>query len=113
MNDLDRTDNRLLFGADDTEGIVAAELAGRFVRLFIRTPRGVVVRDDPFHPFILLTDPSLLDGFREEVTVHPLSGPGELRFMALFREWHGCAAARDFLARHTGQNPSAPGAPYL
>ncbi|KIE43535.1 DNA polymerase domain-containing protein [Geobacter anodireducens] len=113
MNDLDRTDNRLLFGADDTEGIVAAELAGRFVRLFIRTPRGVVVRDDPFHPFILLTDPSLLDGFREEVTVYPLSGPGELRFMALFREWHGCAAARDFLARHTGQNPSAPGAPYL
>lgn len=63
MDELRFEENLILFGADPTEGIVAAELAGRFIRLFIRDSSGVRFKDDPFHPFILLADPELLAGF--------------------------------------------------
>ncbi len=113
MVDLSITDTPLLSGADPTEGIVAAELAGRFVRLFIRTDDGVIFRDVPFRPFILLEDPAFLDGFRHAVSITPLSGPGTFRHLALFADWSECIAARDFLAKETGHTPSAPAAPYL
>lgn len=113
MVDLSITDTPLLSGADPTEGIVAAELAGRFVRLFIRTEDGVIFRDVPFRPFILLEDPALLDGFRHAVSIAPLSGPGTFRHLALFADWSECIAARDFLAKGTGYTTSAPAAPYL
>ncbi|CAG0973131.1 DNA polymerase, archaea type [Geobacteraceae bacterium] len=113
MAELRLTDNPILSGADPTEGIVAAELAGRFIRLFIRTPDGVVFRDSPFHPFILLEDPALLADFRSTVHLRPLAGPGDYRHLALFNDWSECLAARDFLAKRTGHTPSAPDAPYL
>lgn len=103
----------VLFGADPTPAIVAAELAGRFIRLFTRTDRGVLFHDDPFHPFILLASADLLDGFEQVDTLSPLSGPGELRFKASFRDWRDCIAARDFLSRKSGRTPSALDAPYL
>ena len=106
-------ENRVLFGIDRMEGIVAAELAGRFIRLFIRDAGGVKFRDDPFHPFILLEDPDLLNGFSGEFTVKPLQGEGAYRFIAFFRDWHDCIAARDHLSKRRGKNPSAPDAPYL
>lgn len=106
-------DNPILFGADGTERIVAAELAGRFIRLFIRTDHGVVFRDDPFHPFILLASPSLLEGFPRPADCRELSGPGNFRFLASFRDWHDCLQAKEFLSRHTGFTPSAATAPYL
>ncbi|MCM2357760.1 MAG: DNA polymerase II, partial [Geobacteraceae bacterium] len=105
--------NQVLFGADGTTGIVAAELAGRFIRLFIRDPQGVRFRDDPFHPFILLEDPALLAGFGGEVSCKELHGDGAYRFLALFRDWRECLAARDHLARRSGRTPSHPEAPYL
>lgn len=113
MVDLSFTDTPLLSGADPTEGIVAAELAGRFVRLFIRTENGVIFRDVPFRPFILLEDPALLEGFRHAFSITPLSGPGTFRHLAHFADWSECIAARDFLAKGTGHTPSAPAAPYL
>ncbi|RNC70646.1 MAG: DNA polymerase II [Desulfuromonadales bacterium] len=113
MAELRLTDSPILSGANPTEGIVAAELAGRFIRLFIRTPEGVVFRDAPFRPFILLEDPALLAGSRETAEIHPLTGPGDYRHVAIFADWHACVAARDFLAKRTGRSPSAPDAPYL
>ncbi|HEX2770696.1 MAG TPA: DNA polymerase II, partial [Geobacteraceae bacterium] len=93
MDELRFEENQILFGADPTEGIVAAELAGRFIRLFIRDGDGVRFKDDPFHPFILLTDPELLTGFPGEVSVRELLGNGEYRFLASFREWRSCLTA--------------------
>lgn len=113
MDELRLTESPLLSGADPTEGIVAAELAGRFVRLFIRTADGVIFRDVPFHPFILLEDPGLLSGFRYTTALRPLAGPGDYRHLALFTDWSECIAARDFLAKRTGHTPSSPAAPYL
>jgi len=113
MNELRLEENRVLFGADPTPGIVAAELAGRFIRLFIRGDRGVTFRDEPFRPFILLTAPELLRDFTAVAGIEPLAGKEGFRSLAFFREWRDCLAARDFLAKRTGQTPSAPDAPYL
>jgi len=113
MEELRFEENQILFGSDHTEGIVAAELAGRFIRLFIRDTEGVKFKDDPFHPFILLTDPALLTGFPGEITLKQLQGDGELRIMASFRDWRECLTARDHLAKESGKNPSNSIAPYL
>ena len=113
MKELRFAQNDILFGVDPASGIVAAELAGRFIRLFIRDERGVHFVDDPFHPFILLESPALLAGFSGKHIIAPLTGDAGLRFLAEFADWHGCLAARDHLARTSGATPSAPGAPYL
>lgn len=113
MDELSLADNPILFGADPQEGIVAAELAGRFIRLFIRTPDGLVFKDEPFHPFILLEDPALLGPFAAGTTLRPLDGNGAYRHCATFTDWHRCRAVRDHLARHSGHPSSSPEAPYL
>jgi DNA polymerase I len=46
MDGLRFEENQILFGADPTEGIVAAELAGRFIRLFIRDADGVRFKEN-------------------------------------------------------------------
>lgn len=113
MEELRFEDNYVLFGADRTEGIVGAELAGRFIRLFIRDDTGVKFRDDPFHPFIPLGDPDLLSGFPGEFRVSRLQGVGAYRFLAIFRDWRDCMSARDHLSKTSGKGSSSPDAPYL
>ncbi len=113
MNEPRIEENRVLFGADPTEGIVAAELAGRFIRLFIRDKSGVRFKDAPFRPFILMESPALLDGFGHTAVIEPLAGEEGFRHLAFFRDWRECLAARDFLARKSGATPSSPAAPYL
>ncbi len=113
MEEIRFKENPVLFGCDPTPGIVAAELAGRFIRLFLRNDRGVFFHDDPFHPFVLLEQADLLEGFVGSVSIRPLTGSGEFRFSAVFRDWHDCIKARDFLAKKTGKTPSSPEAPYL
>ncbi|RII28813.1 MAG: DNA polymerase II [Geobacter sp.] len=106
-------ESTLLFGRDRSERVVAAELAGRFIRLFYRTPDGVFFHDDPFHPFILLTDAALLSGFTGMTAIKELAGNGEFGHLALFKDWQSCLNARDYLTRTTGKTPSAADAPYL
>lgn len=113
MEELRFEENSVLFGSDQTAGIVAAELAGRFVRLFIRDQRGVHFKDEPFHPFILLENSELLGGCGVRSNMEPLAGNGAYRFLASFGDWHDCLAARDFLAKRSGESPSHPAAPYL
>lgn len=113
MDELRFENNQMLFGADPTPGIVAAELAGRFIRLFIRDPRGVRFMDEPFHPFILLATPDLLHGFSGGHSMGSLGGDAGYRHLAVFPDWHTCLAARDHLVRTSRATPAAPGAPYL
>ncbi|SNB47842.1 DNA polymerase domain-containing protein [Geobacter sp. DSM 9736] len=103
----------LLFGRDPTENIVAAELAGRFVRLFIRDDSGLRFHDEPFHPFLLLDEPGRLDGFPGDVTFRRLQGEGAFRHIAFFRDWRDCIAAKSFISQVTLRTPSAPDAPYV
>src|SRR5512138_1958630 len=79
MEPLNLDDNPLLCGADRTAVIVAAELTGRFVRLFIRSDHGVTFQDDPFHPFILVENPALLATIPISHTSQPLAGDAPYR----------------------------------
>lgn len=103
----------LLFGRDKRSCIVAVEPAGHFVRLFFRTPQGVHFHDDPFRPFILASDPSLISGSQVPCSVRQLEGEELFRFQLLFESWTDCLKTRDYLAAKTGFTPGAAQAPYL
>lgn len=110
LHDLDH--NPLLFGHDRRSGIVAVEPAGSFVRLFIRTGQGVRFQDEPFRPFILVSDPGLVSTCGVPATVRRLEGEGAFGFQLLFDSWGECLKARDALASATGMSPTTAGAPY-
>ncbi|NVN89166.1 MAG: DNA polymerase II [Desulfuromonadales bacterium] len=102
----------LLFGHDKRTGIVAVEPAGHFVRLFFRTDHGVQFHDEPFQPFILARDLTLVTGLQVPCSVRRLEGEGALSFQLLFDSWADCLKARDVLSSKTGISPSAGNAPY-
>jgi DNA polymerase elongation subunit (family B) len=111
MDDIEH--NPLLFGHDTRSGIVSIEPAGHFVRIFYRTGATVSFHDEPFHPFILVNDPSLLNGCRVPCSIRQLEGDETFRFQLMFESWGECIAARDFLAAKTGKSSGAVDAPYL
>jgi DNA polymerase elongation subunit (family B) len=113
MNKISTADNPVLYGADPTANVVAAELAGRFIRLFIRTDHGVVFHDVPFHPFVLVASPQLLDSCPVPFSCRPLAGEEGYRFLVTFATWHDCLAARDHLVKQCHRTASDPAAPYL
>ena len=113
MNSQEIENTPLLFGHDQRTGIVAVEPAGHFVRLFFRTGRGVHFHDEPFRPFILVNDPTLVHGCRSACSIRQLSGDALFCYQLLFDSWGDCLAARDFLAARTGQSPTTAEAPYL
>lgn len=108
-------DSPILFGADPTPRILAVEPVGdQAMRLFLRGDGGKLdVLDEPFRPFLLLEDPSLLHGMKGQWSMEPLSGGNAYRFLAFFPSWGECIRAKDYLHRRTGQPPSDPQAPYL
>lgn len=103
----------LLFGHDQRTGIVTVEPAGHFMRVFFRTGRGVHFHDEPFHPFILVSDPTLVHGCRAACSIRQLSGDALFRYQLLFDSWSDCLATRDFLAARTGKSHTAAETPYL
>lgn len=105
--------NPLLFGHDQRAGIVAVEPVGHFVRIFSRSGGRVQFHDQPFQPFILVSDPSLLGGCRVPCAVRQLEGDDFFRYQLRFDSWGDCLAARDFLAAKTGKSAGATNAPYL
>ncbi|WP_246166911.1 DNA polymerase domain-containing protein [Oryzomonas japonica] len=109
----DMGQNPLLFGHDNRTGIIAVEPAGPFMRLFFRTGHGVQFHDEPFRPFILLSDPALVSGCRAPCSVRQLAGDDFYRFQLLFDSWGDCLTARDFLAAKTGVPAGSADAPYL
>lgn len=105
--------NPLLFGHDERPGIIAVEPVGHFIRLFFRTGGRVHFQDEPFQPFILVSDPTMLSGCRVPCAVRQLTGDDFFRCQLLFDSWSDCLAARDFLTAKTGKSYSAPDSPYL
>ena len=114
MKPLTFEENQVLFGADPTEAIVAVEPAGGdAMRLFLRRGSRLEVRDEPFTPFLLMEDETLLEAFKTPHRIEALSSTGDLRALVLFENWVDSLKARDYLRKKTGAVPSAPGAPYL
>jgi DNA polymerase elongation subunit (family B) len=104
-------ENRLLFGRAGTPGQVAFEAGEEAVRIWSRdgVPR---VSEEPFRPFLLLADPTLLAGFKGDATVGPLEGDGTYRWLAEFPAWSHCLKARDHAQRVSGRTAGVPDAPY-
>ena len=105
--------NPLLFGHDERSGIIAVESVGHFIRLFFRIAGRVHFRDEPFQPFILVSDPSIVSGCRVPCAVRQLAGDELFSCQLLFDSWSECLTARDFLVAKTGKSYSALDAPFL
>ena len=106
--------NEILFGCDPQPGLVAVEPVGDdAMRLFIREASGLVTKDEPFRPFLLLEDQALLKGFRAPHETVVLSGDNSLRVLVFFENWSDCRKARTYVHKKTGITASSPQAPYL
>lgn len=106
LNEIENTE--ILFGFDKRNGIVAVEPAGHFMRLFFRTAAGVHFHDEPFHPFILVTDPALVNSLDVPRTVRRLEGDGEYRFQIIFDSWGDCLTAKDYLTSRSAGIAAKP-----
>jgi len=104
-------DNRLLFGRAAIPGQVAFEASDETVRIYSREG-GTRASEEPFRPFLLLTDPDLLKGFKGEATVVPLDGDGAYRWLAEFPSWRQCVRARDHCQQLSGRGAGAADSPY-
>ena len=72
--------NALLFGYDQTPGLVAFELAGPDkIRVYRRQGEETLTSLEPFSPLLLLSDPDLLKEWKDEADVEPLDGAGFYR----------------------------------
>ena len=106
--------NPVLFGTDPAEGIVAVEPFGdSAMRIFIRSGDQLEIDDEPFVPFILLEEGTLLKDFSKTSRYEPLSSTNEFRVLAFFENWQDCTRARNHLHQTTGIPSSSPDAPYL
>jgi len=100
-------DNRLLFGRAAIPGQVAFEASDQTVRIYSRDG-ATHATDEPFRPFLLLSDPDLLKGLKGEATVVPLDGDGVFRWLAEFPSWGQCLKARDHLQQFSGGTADPP-----
>jgi DNA polymerase elongation subunit (family B) len=106
-------ENRMLFGWDETPGIVAVEPEGdRQMRVYRRTAGRLVTESQPFHPVIWLAREDLLANFKGKVEIQKLAGELFFRHLALFDSWQTANEARKLLLKTTGKNPSDKEAPY-
>ena len=105
--------NPLLFGRDETPGLLAFVPGESTVRAYARREGLVVSSEEPFRPFLLLDDPDLLAGFKGDLEVTPLEGNGAYRWLAAFPAWSAAERARDHLRQRSGRAPGDPQGPYL
>ena len=82
------------------------------MRVWSRAEAGLTVAPEPFRPFLLLSDPDLLRGFKGDVQVLPLEGEGVYRWLAECPDWNGALRARDHCQHTSARGPGAPDAPY-
>ncbi|MBI2890151.1 MAG: DNA polymerase II [Nitrospirae bacterium] len=108
-------ENPVLFGADPTPGIVAAEIepGGERVEIFRREGDRVETEVVAFEPFVLLADRDLLRGFREDVAVDEFAGDHALRWRVRLKSALSLENLKKHLQRKSARSPAALDAPYL
>lgn len=112
--DLPFLHNSLLFSYTPTPHLVAVEPEGeKAVRLFKREDGRVFSDVRPFTPFLLLTEKDLLQDWRGDCQVEPLSGSGFYRYLVFVPTFPAQGRLKDHLQRKTGKTPNASDAPYL
>lgn len=107
----------LLFGHDDTPGLLAVEFDGEAMVTLYRRHAPPVQR--PFRPFLLLTDPALLAGQTGSSTgayeVRALAGEGDYRALVTVPTWSDLEHLLKALRRRCGISAGAVAAhaPWL
>jgi DNA polymerase elongation subunit (family B) len=105
-------ENDTLFGCDETPGIVAMEVEGDdTIRIFRREDGRLVSEFQPFHPFFLLTQTSLLRGIKCSPEVTPLEGSGNYRFRVNFDSWREMDRVRKAVSKKAGLPAGHPDSP--
>ena len=98
--------NDLLFGKDKEECIVGAyQLSDTRIRVFNRINGTVSFHDEPFFPFIFVSDASLLEGFipedKDKFWLVKLGGSNFYQCLSIFRSWKTYRGAIDFINSKT------------
>ncbi len=95
------------------ERVVAAEPGyDGEAEIFIREDGKIRSERIPFHPFLLLNNPALLNGLEEKFDIISLGGKADYAYQAVFPNAKIYDNAIKFLKKNTGFNPSAPNSPY-
>lgn len=103
-----------LFGADRAPGLVAADDARKgVITTWWRHESGIEVREEPFRPFLWLTDEGLLSGYDGEVEVVPLQGEGEFRFVVRAADMFELRAVSKHIGKTAGLAANHSDSPQL
>jgi DNA polymerase, archaea type len=95
------------------ENIVAIESNGHDnAIIFCRENDEIKRTEVPFRPFLLLTEPELMNGFEPDCRITPLNGDADFAYVVSFATLPEYESAKKFLKQVTGANPSSPGGPY-
>jgi DNA polymerase elongation subunit (family B) len=106
--------NQTLFGWNDTSGIVSLELEGEHhVRVYRREGGRVVSELQEFRPLLWVQSGDVLRDFKAEFELRELRGHLFFRALAVFHSWNDVNAAKKYLSKSTGKQPSDKSAPYL
>ena len=107
------TQNRMLFGWDETSGIIAIEPEGDSrMRVFRRTAGHLSSELQDFRPVIWLEQPHLLQDFKGVVKIQPLNGNSFYQHLAVFDSWSAANEARKLMSNRTGKSPSDRLSPF-
>ena len=105
--------NEVLFGHDNTPGLLAFEIEGPDkVKIFRRQESTTVFDIVPLRPFMLLSGADVLSGWKGDVELQKLEGHGAFDHLALFSDLNQLEQARAHLQKIIGKATSASPVPY-
>ncbi len=106
--------SHILFGWNETPGILSLELEGdNYVRIYRRESGQLVSELQQFHPMLWIQSRDQLRNFKADFELTELSGTLSYRALATFHSWKDINAAKKYLSKSTGKTPSGNSAPYL
>ncbi|OGV41805.1 MAG: hypothetical protein A2X48_13520 [Lentisphaerae bacterium GWF2_49_21] len=93
--------------------VVAAEPGGHGKAvIYIRNGDKLEKKEIPFHPFFLLSNPSILNGSNLDFETVKLKGDAVFCYLAKFANSADYDSAVKYLKKSTGFNPTSPSAPF-
>jgi len=106
--------NELLFGRNPVAGIVAVEpVPGDQMRVFRRENGKLVSEDQPFRPFLWVSEAALLAQLQAKHEIVELNGNGSYRHLVWLNSWRDSLAARKYLQKATNYSGNDPASPYF
>ncbi len=112
VEDLSFAKSEILFGCDETPGIVAMEVEeDDSIRVFRREGGQLLSEMQSFHPFFLLSDHALLEGSKSAPVVTELKGSGDYRFQVSFDSWRDMEQVRKVILKKAGVSAGHPDSP--